>query len=118
MTLLAQAEGLSAATKELLNYGVLGAIVVIGGTAIIVVCRWLKPWIEAFFKAHFGFLETTSETNKQIAGVLTEIQGSHKGVRRAMGHHGDAIVELASEDKRPAVREHVRKAHDALEDED
>lgn len=120
MNLLAQTEGMNAATKELLNYGVLGAVVVIGmltvGTALLLAWRWASPRVDRVIDVHLKAVESNTENFRTLASNSerqTTMMGGH---RKAMGHFGEAIVEAAPNEKQPAVRSHIQRAHEALND--
>lgn len=118
--ILAQSEGMGAATKELLNYGVLGAIVVIGlatfATMALFLWRWASPRVDRVIDVHLKAVESNTENFRTLASNSerqTTLMGGH---RKALGYFGEAIVEAAPNEKQPAVRNHIQRAHDALND--
>lgn len=82
---------------------------------------WFRPHAELLIARHVQFTTTVEENTKEVTKLQGDtlrllqknenISHSHS---RALGYLGDAIVEAAPDEKKPAVRVNVQKAQDSL----
>jgi hypothetical protein len=92
---------MESATKEMLNYGVLGAVVVVLSSLIGYGGYWVKGLIEKHLTAYMEHdarrtiaAETTARTQEQLGGVIERMDSKLDKHSQAHGVTLDALSEV------------------------
>lgn len=65
---------MSEAAKELLNYGVLGLMLLLFIGASVSIAMWLKPRLEKLFESHLSLMTTLQKTQEEHTSILRELK--------------------------------------------